>query len=45
MVPAGGPESAEFLDINAAKSSDFVKATQRVYRSAGAASGAPVNVR
>jgi putative CocE/NonD family hydrolase len=35
----------KFVDINAAKSSDFVKATQRVHRSAGAASGVRVMVR
>jgi predicted acyl esterase len=35
----------KFLDINAAKSSDFVKATQRVHRGAGTASGIRVMVR
>ena len=35
----------KFVDIYSAKRSDFVKATQRVYRSAGAASGVRVNVR
>jgi putative CocE/NonD family hydrolase len=35
----------QFLDINNAKTADFVKATQRVYRSAGAASSMKVGVR
>lgn len=35
----------QFLDIYNAKSSDFVKATQRVYRMAGSASGVILGVR
>lgn len=35
----------QFLDIYSAKSTDFIKATQRVYRSAGAASCVRVGVR
>ena len=35
----------KFVDIYSAKSSDFVKATQRVYHSAGAASGVKMTVR
>src|SRR4029450_7205599 len=34
----------KFVDIYNARSADFVKATQRVYRSAGAASGVKVGV-
>ena len=36
--PLADRNPQKFLDINNAKASDFVKATQRVYRSAGAAS-------
>jgi uncharacterized protein len=35
----------QFLDIYNAKTGDFIKATQRVYRSAAAGSGVRVNVR
>lgn len=35
----------QFVDIYNAKTTDFVKATERVYRSAGAASGVRVEVR
>ncbi len=35
----------KFVDIYSAKASDFVKATQRVFRSAGSASGVKVSVR
>ena len=34
-----------FVDIYNAKLTDFVKATERVYRGAGALSGIKVNVR
>jgi putative CocE/NonD family hydrolase len=35
----------QFVDINTAKTTDFIKATQRVYRYAGAASGMKIGVR
>jgi uncharacterized protein len=35
----------QFVEINNAKASDFVKATQRVYRSTAAPSGMKVGVR
>jgi hypothetical protein len=35
----------KFVDIYNARSTDFVKATERVYRGAGALSGVKVNVR
>ena len=43
--PLADRNPQKFLDIYSAKTSDFVKATQRVYRSTGAASGVRVNVR
>ena len=36
--PLADRNPQKFLDINTAKTSDFMKATQHVYRSAGAAS-------
>jgi putative CocE/NonD family hydrolase len=43
--PLADRNPQKFLDINSAKTSDFVKATQRVYRSPGSASCLKVNVR
>jgi putative CocE/NonD family hydrolase len=43
--PLADRNPQKFVDINNAKSSDFVKATERVYRSAGAPSGLKVLVR
>jgi putative CocE/NonD family hydrolase len=43
--PLADRNPQKFLDINNAKATDFVKATERVYRSAGAASGLKVLVR
>ena len=43
--PLADRNPQQFLDINNAKAADFMKATQRVYRSAGAASSLKVVVR
>src|SRR3954447_18708333 len=43
--PLADRNPQKFLDIYSAKTSDFVKATERVYRSTGAASSLKINVR
>ena len=43
--PLADRNPQKFLDINTAKSSDFVKATERIYRSSTAPSSLRVNVR
>ena len=43
--PLADRNPQKFVDIYNAKAADFVKATERVYRSAGAASCLKVGVR